>query len=144
MMTDNDIRTFMHDNRPALSGSDAFMAEFKRGTELLPSPAAFREDDSLKRKDDSEFIASFFEAVKIRKKRMTVLGSAAVVAASAAAAVLLSFVPDSWFGFLELLPQAYISPMTARYLLTGFLVMSIVALAGRKIYSYFSQIFSFA
>ncbi len=130
----------MHENRPELSGSDAFMAEFARGAGLLPVPAAFAEDDRLSDKAGSEFIAGLLESVRVRNRKMAVLGAAAVIAASVAAAILLSFVPDSWFGFLDRLPDRYISHVTARYLLTGFFAMSLAALAGSKIYSRFSQI----
>lgn len=131
MKTDKEIRAFMHGNRPASSANDAFMADFVRQIELLPVPASFeKEAERQKRKAEADVIAGIFEAAKVRNRKMAVLAAVAVVAVSLAVASLLSFVPDSWVSFFDFLPEAYISPMTAKYLLMGFFVMVLVALAG--------------
>ncbi len=131
MKTDKDIRAFMQGNRPAVSGNDAFMADLVRQMDLLPVPASFENaGDRQKRKADADAIARIFETVKKKNRKTAVLTSAAIIAVSSAAAVLLSFAPDSWFSFFGVLPEAYISPMTAKYLLMGFFVMVLVALSG--------------
>lgn len=128
MKTDKDIRAFMHGNRPAASGNEAFMADFVRQMELLPVPASFEKAEQ--RKAEADTIAGIFEAAKTWNRKIAVLAAVAVVAVSSVAAVLFSFVPDSWLGFFDMLPEAYISPVTARYLLMGFFVMALVVLAG--------------
>lgn len=131
MKTDKDIRAFMHGNRPAASCNDDFMADFVRQMELLPVPASFeKEGERQKRKAETDVIAVIFEAAKVRNRKMAVMAAVAVVAVSSAAAILFSLVPDSWFSFFDMLPEAYISPVTARYLVMGFFVMALVALAG--------------